>query len=124
MRTALPSPRASCMTINVGCSTAVFTPGSGDLDRSAVAQEHARDDDLLDLRRPTTKAGQLRVAPGALDGEVLDVAPAAMDLDRILGVFRGALRHVGLGHRGLDHVRLALILQPRGVAEHEPGGLQ
>src|SRR5439155_17390146 len=80
-------------------------PMSGTSGGRLQAEDRARDDDALDLARPFVDLGDLRVAVVALDGELLRVAVAAENLDRLR---RLAARHLGreelrlrarLGHR-------------------------
>ena len=67
----------------------------------------AADDQLLDLRGALVEGGHPGVAQVALDRVVVDVAGAAVDLDREVRALDRRLGRVELGDRGLDGVRLA-----------------
>ena len=69
--------------------------------------QRAADDQLLDLRGPLVQRGHAHVAEVALDRMVVDVARAAVDLDRGVGAADRRLGGVQLGDRGLGRVRLA-----------------
>ena len=66
----------------------------------------AADDQLLDLRGALVQRGDAGVAQVALDRVVVDVAGAAVDLDRQVRALDRGLRGKELGARGLGRVRL------------------
>ena len=68
----------------------------------------AADDQLLDLRGALVEGRDAGVAQVALDRVVVDVAGAAVDLDREVRALDRRLGRVELRDRGLDRVRLAL----------------
>ena len=70
-----------------------------------LAQQRAGDDEPLDLARALVDLGHLRVAVVALDRELLGVAVAAEDLDRLAGPVARDARGEELGLRALDRVR-------------------
>src|SRR5687767_15768338 len=98
----------------------VSRTGSSDARRLTLQVENpAGDDEALDLARPFVDLGDLRVAVVPLDGELLRVAVAAEDLDRLRGLPPRHLRGEELRLRaGLRH-RLALVLEPRGAVDEE-----
>src|SRR5947208_12796135 len=82
-------------------------------------EDRARDHEPLDLARPLVDLGDLRVAVVALDRELLRVAVAAEDLDRLAGL---AARHLGreeLRLRAGLGVRPLRLLQPRGAVDEQ-----
>src|SRR5262249_37256482 len=81
------------------------------------------DHEPLDLARALVDLGDLGVAVVALDRELLRVAVAAEDLDRLPGLAARHLRRVELRLRARLRVRLAVLLQPRGAVRQEPGGV-
>src|SRR6266511_6144330 len=91
-------------------------------DRVDARREPA-DDQLLDLRRPLVEAVHTRVAPEALDRELVGEAVAAVDLDRVVA---GALRDlagVELRDARLARARNALVLEMAGAVDEQPRGL-
>src|SRR5579872_3555434 len=86
-------------------------------------QNLPRDDEPLDLTRPLVDLGDLRVAVVALDRELLRVAVAAEDLDRLAGLAARHLRREELRLRALLGVRQALLLAPRGAVDEQPRGV-
>ena len=85
--------------------------------------ERPTDDQLLDLRGPLVQRRDADVAEVALDGVVVDVARAAVDLDRRVRAVHGGLGRVQLGDRGLGRVRLAGVLEVTGAPHEHPGGV-
>src|ERR671933_2919621 len=81
-------------------------------------EDRARDHEALDLARALVDLRDLRVAVVALDGELLRVAVATEDLDRLRRLPPRHLRREELRLRALLHVGPARLLQPRG-AVHE-----
>ena len=65
----------------------------------------AADDQLLDLRGALVERRHAHVAEEALDREVVDVARAAVDLDRVVGAPDRRLGREVLGDRRLGRVR-------------------
>src|ERR671925_1043174 len=85
-------------------------------------EDRAGDHEPLDLTRPLVDLRDLRVAVVPLDRELLRVAVAAEDLDRLR---RLAARHLGrieLRLRALLRVRPPLLLQPGGAVDEQAGG--
>src|SRR5215207_1442599 len=76
-----------------------------------VAEQRAGDDEALDLARALVDLGDLGVAVVALGREVLGVAVAAQDLDRLAGPVTRDARGEELGLRSLDAVGPAGLLQ-------------
>src|SRR4051812_1857269 len=76
------------------------------------AGQRSADDQPLDLRGALVERGDAHVAERALDGMVVDVAGAAVDLDRRVGAPLRGLGRVELRDRRLGGVRLAGVLQP------------
>src|SRR6478672_1978802 len=83
------------------------------------AGRRAPDDQLVDLRGPLVERRHPGVAQVPLDGVVVDVAGAAVDLDRQVGALDGGLRGVELGDRGFGGVRLALVLEDPGTPDEQ-----
>ncbi len=69
------------------------------------AGHRAADDQLLDLRGALVERRDAHVAEALLDGMVVDVARAAVDLDRGVRALHRRLGGVELGDRGLRRVR-------------------
>jgi hypothetical protein len=89
----------------------------------AVLQQAARDHEALDLARPLVDLHHARVAVEALDGVLLHVAVAAMDLDRLVRHPGRGLAGVELRHRRLARVGLAGVLEPCRALDQEPRAL-
>ena len=83
----------------------------------------AADDQLLDLRGALVEGGDAGVAQVALDRVVVDVAGAAVDLDRQVRALDRRLGRVELGDRGLHRVRLAFVLEHAGAVDQHPAGV-
>src|SRR4051794_26911663 len=81
------------------------------------------DDQLLDLRGPLVQRGDAGVPQVALDRVVVDVAGAAMDLDRQVRALDRRLGRVELRDRGLGRVRLLFVLQQAGAEDQHPAGV-
>src|SRR4051794_5777317 len=96
---------------------------AGDLVPGSFAQQRAGDDEPLDLAGALVDLGDLGVAVVALDRELLGVAVAAEDLDRLAGDLAGRLGGEQLGLRALDGVRLAGLLEARGAPGQGARGL-
>src|SRR3954451_1731192 len=90
---------------------------------SQVTEQSARYHQALDLARALVELGDLRVAVVALGGELLGVAVAAEDLDRLAGLAAGDGGGEELGLRPLDGVGAAGVLQARGAVGQRAGGL-
>ena len=86
-------------------------------------EQGTSDDEPLDLARALVDLGDLGVAVVALRRELLGVAVAAEDLDRLAGLAAGDRGGEELGLRALDAVRAAGLLQPRGAPHERAGGL-
>src|SRR5919106_2934480 len=84
-------------------------------------QDLPRDHDPLDLARALVDLGDLRVAVVPLDRELLRVAVAAEDLDRLGGLTAGHLRREELRLRTGLGMRLAALLQPGGAVDEQAG---
>src|SRR5207253_11408745 len=85
-------------------------------------EDRAGDDQALDLARPLVDLRDLGVAVEALDRELLCVAVAAEDLDRLGRLPPRHLRGEQLGLRPLLGVRPALLLPPRGPIDEQAAG--
>src|SRR4029453_19008772 len=83
------------------------------------AEDRARDHEALDLARALIDLGDLRVAVVPLDRELLRVAVAAEDLDRLAGGPARRLRGEELGLGALLGVREPLLLAPRGPVDEQ-----
>jgi hypothetical protein len=79
---------------------------------AGFAEQRAGDHEPLDLARALVDLGDLRVAVVALGGELLRVAVAAEDLDRLAGLAARDGAREQLRLRALDRVRLAGLLEP------------
>src|SRR3954469_13831612 len=88
-----------------------------------LARRGAADDQLLDLRGALVEGGDAGVAQVALDWVVVDVAGAAVDLDRQVRALDRRLGRVELRHRGLGRVRLLFVLQQAGTEDQHPAGV-
>src|SRR3954469_12698102 len=88
-----------------------------------LARQGARDPQPLDLARALVDLGDLGVAVVPLGRELLRVAVAAEDLDRLAGLAArdGRCEQLRLG--ALDAVRVAGLLQARGAPRERAGGL-
>src|SRR3954452_24872989 len=96
---------------------------SGILLPGELAQQSARDDQALDLAGALVELGDLRVAVVALGGELLGVAVAAEDLDRLAGLAAGDGRGEELRLSALDAVRVAGLFEAGGAPDQGAGGL-
>src|SRR5690606_17484178 len=128
---APPSPASEARSTSLsrtpsGAFTRGWTSGTESADRSggprrsACAREGARltkcfaaDHDALDLARALVDPRDADVAEVALDGEVLGVAVAAVDLHRAIAHPPGGLAGEELGHRRLRREALAPLLHLR-----------
>src|SRR5215212_2324243 len=88
-----------------------------------LAEQGPGDDKALDLRGPLVDLRDLGVAVVALGRELLRVAVAAEDLDRLAGLRPGDAAREQLRLRPLDGVRAARVLQARGAPRECPRGL-
>src|SRR5439155_22064524 len=84
------------------------------------AEDRTREHEPLDLARPLVDLGDLRVAVVPLDRELLRVAVAAQDLDRLAGLAPRRLGREQLRLRAGLGVRLAALLQPSGAVDEQP----
>src|SRR4051794_26610917 len=88
-----------------------------------LAEDRARDHEALDLARSLVDLGDLRVAVVALDGELLRVAVAAEDLDRLAALAARHLRREELRLGARLRMGLAAVLQPRSAIHEQPCGV-
>src|SRR5215213_6847626 len=88
-----------------------------------LAEQRPGDHEPLDLARALVDLRDLRVAVIALGGELLGVAVAAEDLDRLAGLAARDRAREQLRLRALDRVRVARLLQPGGAPGQRPGRL-
>src|SRR5690348_7265249 len=98
-------------------------PDHASLDRDAILEKTARDDEALDLARAFVDLHDARVAVVALDRVFLHVAVAAVDLDRLVRDPRRGLGGVQLGHRRLAPERALRVAHPRGAADEQARAL-
>src|SRR5438034_2761044 len=83
------------------------------------SEDGAGDDEPLDLARALVDLRDLRVAVVALDRELLRVAVAAEDLDRLGGLPACHLRREELRLGALLGVREALLPAPGGAVDEQ-----
>src|SRR3954453_10884808 len=88
-----------------------------------MAEDLAGDHEALDLARALVDLGDLGVAVVPLGRELLRVAVAAEDLDRLAGLPARDGGREQLRLRALDAVREAGLLQARGAPGERSGGL-
>src|SRR5215217_2713815 len=88
-----------------------------------VAEECPGDHEPLDLARALVDLRDLRVAVVALGRQLLRVAVAAEDLDRLAGLPARDGAREELRLRALDGVGMAGLLQARGPPRQRAGGL-
>src|SRR5436190_18982801 len=95
--------------------------GASTLRQRALRQpeDRTRDHESLDLARPLVDLRDLRVAVVPLDRELLGVAVAAEDLDRLGRLAPRDLGRVELRLRPLLRVRQALPAAPRRAVDEE-----
>src|SRR6476469_7729927 len=86
-------------------------------------QQLLADNHALDLRGPLADQQQRRVAVEALDLVLLRVAVATVDAEALLDALLAGLRGEQLRHPRLEVGALAGVLQARGLAGEEAGGL-
>src|SRR4051795_4017664 len=86
-------------------------------------QQRPRDHEPLDLARALVDLGHLRVAVVALGRELLRVAVAAEDLDRLARPLARDPAREQLRLRTLDRVRMARLLQARRAPDERARGL-
>src|SRR6476469_1164800 len=86
-------------------------------------EQRPGDHEALDLRRPLVDLRDLGVAVVALGRELLGVAVAAEDLDRLAGPVAGDAGGEELRVRAVDRVRVAGLLQARGAPGERAGRL-
>src|SRR5690242_15417009 len=94
-------------------------PVAASLDRDAVLEQRARDDEALDFARAFVDLHDARVAVIALDRILLHVAVAAVDLDRLVRDPGRGLGRVQLGHRRRAAERLIRVAHPRRAADQQ-----
>src|SRR5207253_8009311 len=87
------------------------------------AEDRARDHEALDLARPLVDLGDLRVSVVALDRELLRVAVAAEDLDRLGRLTPGHLRGEQLRLRPRLGMRLPTLLQLGSSVDEQARGV-
>src|SRR5205823_9411596 len=85
------------------------------------AENRAGDHEALDLARPLVDLRDLRVAVVTLDRELLRVAVAAEDLDRLARLAPRHLRGEQLRLRSRLGVSPLVLLQPRRAMDEQPG---
>src|SRR5207249_11430800 len=86
-----------------------------------MREDAPRDHQPLYLARPLVDLGDLRVAVVPLDRELLRVAVAAEDLDRLARLAASHLRGEELRLRARLGVREVVLLQPRRAMDEEAG---
>src|SRR3954468_9524304 len=96
------------------------TPTTSGGDEGIDPGLRAADDELLDLRGALVERRHAHVAEVALDGVVVGVARAAVQLDRLVGAVLRGLGRVELGDRGLRGRRPALVLEEPGAPHEHP----
>src|SRR5215211_9465300 len=90
------------------------------LGAGGLAQQRAGDHEPLDLARALVDLGDLRVAVVALGRELLRVAVAAEDLDRLAGLAARDRAREQLRLRTRLGVRPPLLLQPGSAEDEQP----
>src|SRR3954452_11224165 len=92
--------------------------------RARRGAQGAADDEALDLAGALEDRVELGVPVPLLHGEVLDVAPPAERLDRLLARAHADLRGLELGHRALGVLEgLSLRRHPGGAPRQQPGAV-
>src|SRR4249919_91519 len=110
------------MYVGIATTCADARPGSPSAS-AALQTEMASDDHPLHLIRALADLEDLLVAVETLDGRLLHVAEAAVDLESRV---RDPVRELAgeeLRHRGLTRERPALVLEPRGLVDERAAGL-
>src|SRR6476619_3428162 len=103
-----------------GWSCCIRPSSMGAILLRSGAQERTCDDQALDLAGALVDLGDLGVAVVALGREVLRVAVAAEDLDRLAGPVARHPRGEQLRLRALDRVRAPGVLQTRRPPHQGP----
>src|SRR3954468_10089929 len=116
--TQIPPDDSWCSSSHAANAAGVANGIASSSTAHRLAQERPRDHEPLDLRRPLVDLGDLGIAVVALGRELLRVAVAAEDLDRLARPVPRHPRGEELGLRALDRVRAPSVLEPRG-APHE-----
>src|SRR3954447_7434633 len=111
-RTGSPESVVNSASRSVDCLSSVAIRRSLSA-ASGGAKEGAGDHEPLDLARALVDLGDLGVAVVALGRELLRVAVAAEDLDRLARLAARDAAGEQLGLRALDGVRAAGVLQTR-----------
>src|SRR6476660_8149024 len=94
-----------------GCRAAARSSSCGSSEATLEPQA-ARDDLALHLGGAGVERARQCVTQLALDRVLLHVAVAAVDLERVERGAHVGFAHEQLGHRGLEHRALALLLEP------------
>src|SRR3954452_19993530 len=115
--TQIPSDDSWCSSSHAANAAGVANGIASSSTAHRLAEERPRDHEPLDLRRPLVDLGDLGVAVVALGRELLRVAVAAEDLDRLAGLAAGDGGGEELGLRALDGVGPARLLQARGAPD-------
>ena len=113
--------------VGLGGLSGAAAPEAGDHGHSfeaAFVSELAADHQPLNVGRALIDRGDAHVAIDALDGEVVEIAVAAVDLDGRRADLFSHLRGEQLGHRCLLEAGAAFVAQARGVQHHQLGRLQ
>src|SRR3954468_24473274 len=116
---AIPAPIVPAPTTPSACGSSA----SATSDHRVLARHRAADDQLLDLRRSLVQRCHTSVAEVTLDGVVVDVAGAAVDLDREVRVADGGLGGEQLRNRRLGGTGPPGVLQPAGAPHEGTRGL-
>src|SRR5215213_5020243 len=119
----IPSEVSWCSSSHASNAAALSNGIASSSTPHRLAEERPRDDEPLDLRGPLVDLRDLGVAVVALGRELLRVAVAAEDLDRLAGLRPGHAAREQLCLRPLDGVRAARVLQARGAPRECPRGL-
>src|SRR3954469_18744509 len=94
--------------------------GSLGVQAGRLAEQRPGDDQALDLAGALVDLRDLGVAVVALGGELLRVAVAAQDLDRLPRLAAGDAGREELGLGALDGVRQSRVLQAGGTPGERP----
>src|SRR5882762_8274439 len=86
---------------------------------SLLPQQPAGDDDAHDLVGAFEDLVDADVAQVALDGEILEVAVAAVELQRLVADLETGIGGKALGHRAMEgRVGVAVVEARGGAAQH------
>src|SRR5204862_6524792 len=123
-RARYPSfPRSGCTASSAGRARRACEGTSLREIALAEGEDRAGDHEPLDLARALVDLRDLGVAVEALHRELLRVAVAAEDLDRLGSLPPRHLRCEQLCLRAFLGMRSALLLQPRGPVDEQAGGV-